>query len=111
MFARSLFSLALSVARAGIAGTAGLLSGVGACFAIAMVYIPSFISTCLKYRTGVFPSLRDRSFPMYRVAVDLVTTLYGSAFWGCIFTGIIATILIGGVVFFAVWHVRTLMAN
>lgn len=54
--------------EAGIAGTAGLLSGVGACFAIAMVYIPSFISTCIKYRTGVFPSLRDRSFPMYRVA-------------------------------------------
>lgn len=38
--------------------------------------------------------------------VDLVTSLYGGAFWGCIFTGLIATVLVGGVVFFAVWHVR-----
>lgn len=58
--------------EAGVAGTAGLLSGIGACFAIAMIYIPSFISSCIKFRTGVFPSLRDRNFEMYRVAGNIV---------------------------------------
>ena len=47
---------------------------------------------------------RCRSY-FHSAPVDLVTQLYGAAFWGCIFTGITAAILIGGVVFVAVWHV------
>lgn len=64
----SLLATDLFLCRAAVAGTAGLLCGVTACFAIAIVYIPSFISSCLKYRTGVFPSLRDKDFQQYRCA-------------------------------------------
>lgn len=54
--------------RVVVAGSVGILSGLLACFAIAMVYIPSFISSVLQLRSGVIPSLRDRDFLMYRYA-------------------------------------------
>jgi hypothetical protein len=30
--------------------------------------------------------------------------LFGSAIWGCLLTGFLATVFVGGVVFIAVWH-------
>ena len=36
--------------------------------AVAAVYIPSAVSTVLKFRSGVLGSLRDKKFQLYRVA-------------------------------------------
>lgn len=54
---------------------------------IAFLYIPSYIITTLKYRSGVIPSLKDDNFPDFRQAADNVTILLGSAFWGLLATG------------------------
>lgn len=32
--------------------------------------------------------------------------LFGSAFWGCLYTGLISTVFVGGFIFLVVWHVR-----
>ncbi len=54
---------------------------------IASLYIPSYIITTLKFRTGFLPSLRDDNFPDFRQAADNVTVLLGSVFWGILATG------------------------
>mmetsp|Transcript_15838 Transcript_15838/g.22648 ORF Transcript_15838/g.22648 Transcript_15838/m.22648 type:complete len:1024 (-) Transcript_15838:164-3235(-) len=54
---------------------------------IAFLYIPSYIITTLKYRSGVISSLKDDNFPDFRQAADNVTLLLGSAFWGLLATG------------------------
>jgi len=49
---------------------------------LAVTYIPSVVSTTLKLRSGVIPSLRSPGFTRYRFAADTVTILTGSMFWG-----------------------------
>ena len=39
---------------------------------LVFVYFPSTVSTVLKFRSGVLPSLRDPDFGKYRAASDLV---------------------------------------
>lgn len=97
---------------------------------LAVTYIPSVISTTLKLRSGVTPSLRDPNFARYRFAADMVTVLTGSMFWGeylardnrvsrmasliafCFSTlgCLIAAILVGGLcgigIFLFLWQVR-----
>lgn len=85
--------------------TAGLVAGLIAALSITIIYIPSFISTVLKFRGGVIGSLKDKQFIIYRYAAEQVTILFGSSFWGCFFTGAAAVILVGGIVFLIVWHV------
>ena len=64
----------------------GGLAGMFAVLGIAIVYLPSFCSTVLMFRSGVIPSLHDKRFLLYRVAGDHATFLFGSAFWGVLFT-------------------------
>jgi hypothetical protein len=64
----------------------GLLGGFLAVTYIAVLLIPSFITTAMKYRSGVTPTLTDPEFLRKRCAMDTVTVLLGSAFWGCFFT-------------------------
>lgn len=72
---------------------------------ITIIYIPSFISTVLKFRGGVLPSLKDSNFSIYRYSAEQATILFGSSFWGCFFSGATAAIIVGGLVFLIVWHV------
>lgn len=99
------FACSLISCRVVVGATAGIIAALAAASRIAIIYIPSFISTVLKFRSGVIGSLRDREFIIYRYAAEQVTILFGSSFWGCLFTGIAALILVGGIVFLAVWHV------
>jgi hypothetical protein len=64
----------------------GLLGGFTAVTYIAAILVPSFISTVMKYRSGVKPTLTSPEFLRYRYAMDTTTVLLGSAFWGCFFT-------------------------
>lgn len=64
----------------------GLLGGFTAVTYIAVILIPSFVSTVMKYRSGVKPTLASPEFLRYRYAMDTTTVLLGSAFWGCFFT-------------------------
>jgi hypothetical protein len=64
----------------------GLIGGFLTVLYIASILIPSFISTAMKYRSGVKPTLGNPEFLRFRYAMDTVTVLLGSAFWGCFFT-------------------------
>jgi hypothetical protein len=64
----------------------GLAGGFVAVFYIAVTLIPSFVSTVMKYRSGIKSTLTNPEFLRYRYAMDTVTVLLGSAFWGCFFT-------------------------
>jgi hypothetical protein len=76
----------------------GLVGGFVAVIYIVSLLIPSFISTVMKYRSGVIPSLTNPEFLRYRYAMDTVTVLLGSAFWGCFFTATGAMLFVVGVV-------------
>ena len=69
-----------------VAAILGLVGGFLTVLYIAAILIPSFISTAMKYRSGVKPTLNNPEFLRYRYAMDTVTVLLGSAFWGCFFT-------------------------
>ena len=85
-----------------IAISAGLVVALACVGYVWLVYIPSFVSTVLKFRSGEIKSLNDRSFLQYRKNLDQVTVLFGSAFWGTFFSclsGGILTGLIVGLIF------------
>ena len=60
----------------------GLVSGFLASVWVTIVYIPSFISTVIAFRTGARLSLRDPEFLRHRYSVDNATLLFGCALWG-----------------------------
>ena len=74
--------------------TCGLVGGFLAAIVACVVHIPSYISTVLKFRSGVIPSLHDRDFLRYRFAPDVVTVLFGSVFWGALATAISAGLIV-----------------
>lgn len=70
-----------------------LITGCLVSLSTAMVLIPSYVSSVMKFRSGYLPSLGDREFLRCRFAPDVVAVLLGSAFWGTFFTSIAAMIL------------------
>jgi hypothetical protein len=46
--------------------SAGAIAAVLGCAAITIVFIPSFIGTCVQFRTGLIPSLGSKTFRAYR---------------------------------------------
>ena len=81
----------------------GALSGILAASGIAVVFVPSYISSVLKFRSGFFPSLKSKDFLQYRFAQDQSTILFGSAFWGSLYTAGIIALVIGGISFAIVY--------
>lgn len=82
----------------------GLVVAVLAVVGISIVYIPSYVSTVLKFRSGVLESLQGgKQFQELRDRPDNVTTLLGSALWGAAFTGLFCWLFVGGIVFSSVW--------
>lgn len=67
----------------------GLASGFSAAVWVTVVYIPSFISTVIAFRTGARLSLRDPEFLRHRYSVDNATLLFGCALWGYVFLQIL----------------------
>lgn len=78
----------------------GLLSSVN----IFLAYLPSAITTTLKFRSGLIQSLRDpRVFMQYRFAQDTTAAIFGSVFWGSLYTAFAVAVIIGLIVFFSMW--------
>lgn len=75
----------------------GAVVALLACLITTILYIPSALTTVLRFRSGVFGSLRDRSFQKYRFAQDSSTFLFGSSIWGLLFTGVICWAVVSGV--------------
>jgi hypothetical protein len=85
----------------------GLACGLLAAINITLKYVPSSVSTIIKFRSGVIPSLRDKGFVKYRYSQDQVALLFGSIFWGSFYTSVAVAIIIGVVVMLAVWPVTS----
>lgn len=90
-----------------VAVLVGLTCGLSAAMNMMLCYLPSSISTIIKFRYGVIPSLRDKQFVRYRYSQDEVAVLFGSIFWGSFYTSVIVAFLVGGLVFLAVWQVTS----
>jgi hypothetical protein len=69
-----------------VAAILGFVGGFLTVLYIASTLIPSFVTTVMKYRSGVKATLTNPEFLRYRYAMDTITVLLGSAFWGCFFT-------------------------
>jgi hypothetical protein len=94
------------------AAAVALAAALVATLGIAIVYIPSFVSTVLKFRSGYYASLRGgEPFQQLRSNSNQVTTLLGNAFWGAVYSGFLAALFAGGVAFFAVWSVSQASSN
>jgi hypothetical protein len=98
------------------AGSVGCVAAFLAAASLALVWIPSSVSTIQQFRCGYIGSLRCRSFPEYRQAPDLTTILFGSAFWGTFYCALSILIIVGLLTFLLVWSatrstVMTLLAN
>lgn len=74
-------------------------------FYLAAVYIPSAVATVMGFRYGVIGSLKDKQFPVHRYALDQTTILFGTAFWGALFTCALLWALVGVIAFVVVWEV------
>jgi hypothetical protein len=90
-----------------VAVLVGLTCGLSAAMNMMLCYLPSSISTIIKFRYGVIPSLRDKQFVRYRYSQDQVAVLFGSIFWGSFYTSVIVAFIVGGLVFLAVWQVTS----
>ncbi|CAB9525693.1 expressed unknown protein [Seminavis robusta] len=101
-----------------LAASIGLLFAIFAAVTIAMVYVPSFVSSALKFRSGYDQSLKGNqvTFLGYRKSPDQCSILYGSAFWGIFFSSGLAFLIFGALTFILVWPlthewVKTIIAN
>jgi len=56
---------------------------------ITLNYVPSTTRTVLLFRSGGIPSLHDARFWKLRVAVDQASLLFGTLFWGSLYTAIL----------------------
>ena len=74
--------------------------------AAAVVYVPSSVSTVLKFRTGVFASINDTDGFRRYSNPEKSTVLFGASLWGAIFSVAVSWFLVGGLVFCLVWEVR-----
>jgi hypothetical protein len=66
--------------------TVGSFFSFWAAMAVTISFIPSAVSQILQFRTGVIGSLKDKNFQVYRFAPDQTTLIFGSSFWGILFT-------------------------
>lgn len=78
----------------------GFICGETTIIVIASNYIPSTVRTIQQYRSGGFGgSLHSTKFLKLRFAVDQASLLFGSIFWGTLYTsiitGVFCTLLMG----------------
>ncbi|KAI2490939.1 hypothetical protein MHU86_23627 [Fragilaria crotonensis] len=81
----------------------GCVTAFLAAASLAVVLIPSSVSTIQQFRCGYIGSLRCRNFPLYREAPDVTTILLGSTFWGTLFSCLSILIIVATLTFFLVW--------
>ena len=85
------------------ASSVGCTFALIAAISLAIVWIPSSVSSILQFRCGYIGSLRDRSFADYRLAPDLTTILFGSAFWGTFYSSASILVFVGSLAFLLIW--------
>jgi multidrug efflux pump subunit AcrB len=88
---------------AAIGTTAAILTSIY----LAMIFLPSIVSTTLQLRSGTIPTLHDKDFNKYRRATDQVSILTGSMFWGSLISSMLVGGAVGLLVFLCLWQVRT----
>jgi hypothetical protein len=94
-----------SESEARIALSFGGMAAIIASIALVLVWIPSSVNTIQMLRCGEISSLRDPYFQTYRLAPDLVTILFGSTFWGTIFSCASLLTMVGLGALIVVWRV------
>lgn len=67
----------------------GFVVGEASVIVIALSYVPSTVRAILQFRTGGYASLHSKQFLKLRYAVDESSILFGSIFWGTLYTSII----------------------
>jgi hypothetical protein len=67
--------------------------------ATALQCMPSAVSIMLRYRSGVYGSLRDKRFQTLRSNQDCTTLLFGSSIWGLLFTGMFCWFVVSALTF------------
>lgn len=82
----------------------GAIAGFTAAAYITLSFIPTIVSTTLKFRRGVIPSMRSREFLRYRFALDQVTLLFGGMFWGVVVSAAAIAVIVGTFVFLLAWE-------
>lgn len=98
--------------QATFAITMGGIAAFIATVSLAIVWLPSSVSTIQQFRCGAIPSLHDRQFQQYRKAPDLTTILFGSTFWGTFYSSGVIFIIVGGLSFILVWELtRSVVIN
>jgi hypothetical protein len=88
----------------GVAIGLGAMAGFFTAVYMTIVFIPTMVSTTLKFRRGVFPSMRSWAFLRYRFALDQVTLMYGGMFWGVIVSAVAVALIVGTFVFLLAWE-------
>ena len=73
--------------------------------ALSSFVIPSLISTTLKLRSGVIPTLRNKNFSSFHYEVYNSTKLIGSMFWSNLVASLVVGSTIGFLVFLTLWQV------
>uniref|UniRef100_A0A7S4VN57 Uncharacterized protein n=1 Tax=Ditylum brightwellii TaxID=49249 RepID=A0A7S4VN57_9STRA len=69
-----------------------------------ILYIPSVVSTTMKFRRGVLPTLRSEDFlHRYRFALDQTTLLFPGMVWGLAISSIVIGVLFGGLIYLILW--------
>lgn len=66
-------------------------------------YIPSTVTTILKFRSGALPSLKDPLFFKYRKSPDTVYANVGNAVYAMLGTSILFFGLVSGFLFLCIW--------
>jgi len=70
---------------------------------IICLYIPSTVSTILKYRCGIYKSLGSDEFQLYRVAVDTIYMNTSNAVYACLGAGALFFFLCSLLIFLFTW--------
>jgi len=83
-----------------IAFTVGLIPALISTIAIAITFIPSYVTAVIRFRSGTMGSLRDQQFLFYRYAQDRISVLFGSAFWAPLLSAIYFWTICSGIVFY-----------
>jgi hypothetical protein len=76
---------------------------IGVMATIILLYIPSSVSTVLKYRSGVLKSLGSSDFQMYRVAMDTTYMNTANAVYGMAGGGILFFAIFSLIIFLFLW--------
>jgi hypothetical protein len=92
------------LSRARVAIGFGATAGFFTAIYMTIVFVPTMVSTTLKFRRGVIPSMRSGAFLRYRFALDQVTLMYGGMFWGVIVSAAAVALIVGMLVFLLGWE-------